>query len=186
MSWEQRTGSTERGAAGFSLIEVTVAIGIFAFVAVGILGLLPAALKQRADSSRETRGVLIAEELFASVRAAGGITNIIIRDGPGLQSRNNRTLSNIVTKPAVLGYPAQTTVPFWSFDRNPESSWKNAGGSDGEVAESAANEIETLARLSVTNLTNNLYRVTVETRAPADIPLTNSSPLSFSTLIYLP
>jgi hypothetical protein len=112
---------------------------------------------------------------------------VVVRDGPGLRSGNNRTINLLSgSGQSVLGYPSQTTVPFWSFDKNPERSWKNEGGSDPEVTESSENAIETLARLSVTNLGNNLYRVTVETRTPADIALTNSSPLSFSTLIYLP
>ena len=45
---------------GFSLVEVTIAIGIFAFVIVGILGLLPAGMRLRADSAADTRAVLIA------------------------------------------------------------------------------------------------------------------------------
>ena len=51
-------------SAGFSLVEVTVAIGIFAFVVVGVLGLLPTALRMRAESAQETRAVMIATGAF--------------------------------------------------------------------------------------------------------------------------
>lgn len=170
---------------GFSLVEVTIAIGIFAFVVVGVMGLLPAGLRMRADSSSETRGVLIAEELFASVRAAKSLSSVTVRDGPGLKPTNNRAV-NILTGQVVLGYPAQTTVPYWSFDKNPGSSWTNAGGTDAEVIQSAVNAIDTLARLTAKQVTPGIYNVSVEVRAPAAIPLANTRPSSFSTLVYSP
>ena len=169
----------------FSLVEVTIAIGIFAFVIVGVMGLLPAGMRMRADAAADTSGVLISEELFAAVRAAPNLTNVVVRDGPGLRPGNNRTI-NLLNGQSVLGYPSQTTVPYWSFDRSPGSSWTNAGGSDAEVAQSAANAIDTLTRLTATNLGGGLYRVNVEVRAPASIPLTNSRSSLFSTLIYSP
>ena len=110
-----------RRSGGFSLVEVTIAIGIFAFVVVGVMGLLPAGLRMRADSSAETRGVLISEELFASVRAATNLAFVTVRDGPGLKPGNNRTV-NILAGQSVLGYPSQSTVPYWSFDSNPGRS----------------------------------------------------------------
>ena len=169
----------------FSLVEVTIAIGIFAFVIVGVMGLLPAGMRMRADAAADTRGVLISEELFAAVRAAPSLSRVVVRDGPGLRAGNNRTI-NLLSGQSVLGYPSQTTVPYWSFDKNPGSSWTNAGGSDAEVAQSAANAIDTLTRLTATNLGGGLYRVNVEVRAPASIPLTNSRTSLFSTLIYSP
>jgi len=171
---------------GFSLVEVTIAIGIFAFVVVGVMGLLPAGMRIRAESAAETRGVLISEELFAAVRAAPSLSNVVVRDGPGLRSGNNRTINLLGGRQSVLGYPSQTTVPFWSFDKNPGSSWTNANGSDAEIAQSSANAIDTLARLTATNLGGGLYRVNVEVRAPSSIPLANSRPSLFSTLVYSP
>jgi len=171
----------------FSLVEVTIAIGIFAFVVVGIMGLLPAGMRMRADSAAETRGVLISEELFAAVRAASGVTNVTFRDGPGLRAENNRT-RNLLTQQVVLGYPAQTTVPYWSFDSSPGASWTNAGGNDAEIRASSVNAIDTLARLSANNEPGypGLYQVLVEVRAPASIPLANTRPAIFSTLVYSP
>ena len=174
---------------GFSLVEVTVAIGVFAFVVVGVIGLLPAGLRMRADSAAETRGVLIAEEFFASVRAATNLTRVVVRDGPGLRAGNNRTI-NLLSGQSVLGYPIQTTVPYWSFDTAPGRSWTNAGGTDAEIRKSSANAIDTLARLTATRLTNgvstNLYLVTVEVRAPASLALTNTRPAVFTTVVTMP
>ena len=174
------------GNRGFSLVEVTIAIGIFAFVIVGILGLLPAGMRMRADSAAETRGLLIAEELFSAVRSAPSVTNLTFRDGPGLRPGNNRTNINLLSRQVVLGYPAQTTVPYWSFDTSPASSWENSGGRDAEISQSAVNAIDTLARLSAQSLGGGVYRISVEVRAPASLPLTNSRPAVFSTLVYSP
>lgn len=169
----------------FSLVEVAIAIGIFAFVVVGVMGLLPAGLRMRADSAAETRGLLISEELFAAVRAATNLTLVVTRVGPGQGPGDNRT-NNILNFPLVLGYPNQTTIPYWYFFSDPGAAWTNAGGANPEVVASAANAIDTLARLTATRITNGLYNVTVEVRAPASIPLTNSRPSTFSTLVYSP
>jgi hypothetical protein len=173
--------------AGFSLVEVTIAIGIFAFVVVGILGLLPAGMKMRADSAAETRGVLISEELFAAVRAAPSLTNVVVRDGPALTDSNNQTV-NLRSGGVVIGYPSQTTVPFflWGGDRkdvgSPDSAWADGVMPPGAIA----NAIDTLARLRATNVGGGLNLVTVEVRAPASVPLARSRPISFSTLVYSP
>jgi type II secretory pathway pseudopilin PulG len=170
----------------FSLVEVTIAIGIFAFVVVGVMGLLPAGMRMRADSAAETRGVLIAQELFAAVRAATNLAAVVVRDGPALQYRNNQPV-NLKTETVVIGYPSQTTVPYflWGGSRgagSPDSAWVQGQMPSGAVA----NAIETLARLSATNIGGGLYRVTVEVRAPASIPLANSRAATFTTVVPSP
>ena len=181
--------------AGFSLVEVSIAIGIFAFVVVGVLGLLPTAMRMRADSAAETRGVLISEELFAAVRAAPNLASVEVRDGPGLQQKNNQTVNLLppAGETVVIGYPSQTTVPYflWGGDRDvgsPDSAWVQGQMPPGAVN----NAIGTLARLSATEVMSfgggegGLYRVTVEVRAPANAPLANTRPSTFSTLVYSP
>lgn len=178
-----------RHPGAFSLVEVTIAIGIFAFVVVGIMGLLPAGMRMRADSAAETRGLLISEELFAAVRAAPNLSNVVVRDGPGMRVGNNQPV-NLLSEVVVIGYPSQTTVPFflWGGQRNdvgtPDSAWVN-----GQMPRDAvANAIDTLARLSAVTVPGQpgLYQVRVEVRAPASVPLANTRPASFSTLIYSP
>lgn len=177
--------SASRKDAAFSLVEVSIAIGIFAFVVVGVMGLLPAGMRMRADSAAETRGVLIAEELFTSVRSAPNLSNVSLRQGPG-QGKKDTVSVNIIDQQWVQGYPSQTTVPYFWFKDNPGSSWTNAGGSGAQIAESSTNAIDTIARLSAANIGGGMYRVTVELRAPASIALTNSRPISFSTIVYSP
>ncbi len=174
---------------GFSLVEVTVAIGIFAFVVVGVLGLLPTALKLRAESAQETRAVLIATELFSSLQASGGATAGILRDGPGLTSENNvRPPVDLRSEAVMLGYPPQTTVPYflWHSARqmDPQQVWES-----GELrADAVDNDIQTLALLTGEAVPDNpnLMRVTCQVRTPASIPLTNSRPTVFTTYIYSP
>lgn len=171
----------------FSLVEVVIAIGIFSFVIVGIFGLLPAALKQRENAAEETYAVLIAEELFAGVRAAGGARGIVMRDGPGLGQNNNvYPAADLTQGPLVLGYPSQTTVPFgmWHSSRgnDPDTLWESGNLPQWAIE----NGIATLARMSATEVTPTLYQVTVEVRLPASLPLESSQPVKFTTLVYTP
>jgi prepilin-type N-terminal cleavage/methylation domain-containing protein len=175
--------SAARG--GFSLVEVSVAIGIFAFVAVGILGLLPAAMKIRADSAQETFAVMIAQQLFASIDAAPSLTNVAVPTGA--YSGNPPTMTNNFNEKAsiVLGYLTGTSFPFWSYWQDPGSSWTNNGGTGAQIVESAQNNIAAIARLSITNASpadTNLVLVTVEVRSPVSIALSNSRPSVFTTL----
>lgn len=173
---------------GFSLVEVTVAIGIFAFVVVGVLGLLPTALKQRAASASDTRAVLIAEELFASLQSATSITNVTFRDGPSLTPGDNESVDLTSSDAVVVGYPPQTTVPFylWGGDRErySDGAWK-----DGQLpADAESKDIQALAKMQARQINGfpGLYHVTVQVRSPATTPLTNTTPVTFTTLTYLP
>lgn len=167
--------------SGFSLVEVTVAIGIFAFVVVGVLGLLPTALKMRSEAALETRAVMIAQEMLSSVHSSQSITNVVLRDGPGLRSGNNQTL-DLTRQVFVVGYPVQTAVPYWLFRNNAEAAWANM------PAEASANDIETMAKLSATNVPGvpGLYQITVAVRSPATIPLRFTKPVVFHTYFYSP
>ena len=170
---------------GFSLVEVVIAIGLFAFVIVGILGLFPTALRIRTESALDTRSYMIAQQLFASVAAAPNISNVPVRDGPRLVSGATR-FTNILTDPFVVGYQARSSMPYFCFNTNGTAAglaWTNASGTDATVAAAAVNDINTMARLSASNVpgTANLYQITVEIRSPATLPLTNTRPVTFTT-----
>jgi len=183
-----------RSREAFSLVEVTVAIGIFAFVAVGILGLLPAGMKIRSDSAQETRAVMIAQEMFSSISSSGGVRSVIIRDGPGLTPKSNINTgggagANLLAGSVVVGYPAQSTVPYflWHSSRpgyDPESTWQTGNLPPGAVD----NGIQTIARLSAEPVEGNpgLYRVTCQVRTPASLAIERSSPAVFTTYVYTP
>ena len=61
--------ATARFAAGFSLVEITLALGIVAFGLVGIVGVLPIAMTSSRQSFDKSRAVAIADTLFASFRS---------------------------------------------------------------------------------------------------------------------
>jgi len=176
--------------SGFSLVEITVAIGIFAFVVVGILGLLPAALKIRNDSAQDTRAAMIADELFGGIAAGGGLTNVLLRDGPGEKLANESPV-DLKTSPVVIGYTGRTTVPYymWYPPRasggagNPGEVWSNGIATN---ASAMGNDIQTLAYLRATNVSSGLYRVSCEVRSPAVLPLTKSKSVTFTTLVADP
>lgn len=53
----------------FSLVEVTLSLGLVAFALVGILGALPLAMGSGRSSMEQTRAALIANTLLASLRS---------------------------------------------------------------------------------------------------------------------
>jgi type II secretory pathway pseudopilin PulG len=169
----------------FSLVEVTIAIGIFAFVIVGILGLLPAGMRLRAESAADTRAALITEELLASVRTSSNLSSVVFRDGP---RKTNEIVNLANNESVVMGYPSRTTYPFFLWHKNragasdPDGAWFR-----GEMPQQAVNNgIDVLARVSARLITNKLYEVTVEVRSPASQPLRTNSVASLSTLHYSP
>ncbi len=172
----------ESASGGFSLVEVTIAIGIFAFVVVGIIGLFPTALRLRTESALDTRSYMIAQQLFASVQSSPNISNVAFRDGPGLGVNNTRR-TNLATGPILMGYQARSSMPYWYYYQNPDAAWSNVGGNSADIAQSVSNEITTLARLSATNVAGftNLYQITVEVRSPPTLPLKNTRPVTFTT-----
>ncbi len=174
-------------AMGFSLVEITIAIGLFAFVAVAILSLFSVALKSRADSSLETRSAMIAQEVFSNIKMSGGLERSIFRDGPALQARNNQLVDFTRAQSVVLGFVSDTTVPFglWHSSRgqDPKFLWET-----GKLEPWAqANQIQTLAYVHATPVPasgGRLYQLTCEVRTPAALPLTKSRVNTYTTYFY--
>jgi type II secretory pathway pseudopilin PulG len=67
-------------AAGFSLVEVTLALGVAAFCLLAILGLMPTSLKTQQNSIQQTTANQIISTIFSDLRAD-------IRLPPGLDSK---------------------------------------------------------------------------------------------------
>jgi hypothetical protein len=64
-----RRGERGRAEAGFSLVEVALAIGVAAVSLVAILGLFPVAIRSGAEARRETLSAQIARSLLADLRS---------------------------------------------------------------------------------------------------------------------
>ena len=61
--------------ASFSLVEVTVALGVGAFCLIAILGLLPVGVQQNRDSSSQTAATTIIRNVIADMRATPKTSN---------------------------------------------------------------------------------------------------------------
>jgi type II secretory pathway pseudopilin PulG len=66
--------------SAFSLVEVTLALGVAAFCAIVLLGLLPAGLKTQQSSIEQTTANTISSQIVADLSAAQRLP-------PGLQSK---------------------------------------------------------------------------------------------------
>jgi len=69
-----------RSAAGFSLIEVTLALGVAAFCLIAVIGLMAVGLKTQQASVQQTKANAIISQIVADLRAA-------MRLPPGQQSK---------------------------------------------------------------------------------------------------
>lgn len=61
-----------RHASGFSLIEVTLALGVFAFAVLGLMGMIPIALQTHRDAKNETVLSQIKQRLAAEALLTDG------------------------------------------------------------------------------------------------------------------
>jgi len=58
-----------RSAAGFSLVEITLALGVAAFCLVAVFGLMPVGLKTQQAGANQTKANAIISEIVADLRA---------------------------------------------------------------------------------------------------------------------
>ncbi len=68
------------GMAAFSLVEVTLALGVASFCLIAVLGLLPTTLKTQQTSIQQTTASQIISTIFSDLRAD-------VRLPPGLDSK---------------------------------------------------------------------------------------------------
>jgi uncharacterized protein (TIGR02598 family) len=81
--------------AGFTLVEVVLALGIISFAIIGIIGMMPVAMRSALDSSQETDATLIAQRIFSEIKAG----ETAIRFVEGMPS--NLNLSNSGTSEVI-------------------------------------------------------------------------------------
>jgi type II secretory pathway pseudopilin PulG len=165
-----------RGSApAFTLVESVVAIGLFAFVIVGIVGLFGSALERQRQASFETRSVMVSQQILSRIRAASSATNINLTRGSDPDTQDKLFHS------ASLGAPGTNNVVFYYKKDGTEISgilatncYENTNLSFIGEADSQIQDIVGRARLRLTtNGTGspNLYRVTIEVSEPANLPL---------------
>ena len=87
-----------REIAAFSLVEITLALGIAAFCLLGVLGLLTAGLQTQRTSVQQTTANEILSEVAADLRVA-------VRYPPGLQDKLNDQQKTLRGHWAQVGTP---------------------------------------------------------------------------------
>jgi prepilin-type N-terminal cleavage/methylation domain-containing protein len=166
------------GKDGFSLVEVSVAIGIFAFVVVGIFSMFPAGMRQQASSAQESLGVQTARHVMASIAAARHLSdvNLVVgRSGP----------TNVVFSNADLLAPEGVVLGLRSADPLPVRPLAVTAWTIPVVDPN----IQSVVRIAAAQVAGspNLYRVSIDLAHP--VGTTNVAVRqveSFSTLVFKP
>lgn len=66
---------------GFSLVEVTLSLGIIGFALIAVLGLVPVALDASKEAADDTRTSLIAKDVFTRIRSSIALDSDPIHPG---------------------------------------------------------------------------------------------------------
>jgi len=105
------TPGTPARRGGFSLVEITIALGVFAFAILSIIGLLSVALNTSTETQRDSSLSTLIRTLNSEVRSAT-TTNAVnaLLNGP--------LYFDIVGKPVSAGSNAYFTVSFTSSSQS--------------------------------------------------------------------
>jgi len=163
--------------AAFTLIESVVAIGIFAFVIVGIVGLFGSTLQRQRQASFETRAVMISQQILARIRAAESAANVFLTRGTDTDKADEPKLfhpANLTTSPTntlVFYYKKDGTEISGILATNDYASdtYSFLYDADGSPQDIVGRARATLTANGTGN--TNLYRVTIEVSEPANLPL---------------
>jgi hypothetical protein len=179
-----------RGASGgFSLVEIAVAVGLFAFGVVGIIGLFPTALAQRADAARDTRAVVIAGSIFEALEGSGDMLRTnqkfflprLVEMGPDNYSAEGQLRMRITNDfPLSIGFGVAGTTPVRVIDGR--EAWDQGTAGKSDLKDTYFVALLTRDSTSVTNL----YRVGVQIGFPATLPEKKRRNTVFTSLVYMP
>jgi type II secretory pathway pseudopilin PulG len=177
----------------FSLVEVVVAIGIFAFIIAGIIGLFPILLENQKRTVFENRSMLITQHPHARMQAAANLASIFLNRGYDEKSETAFTLNHIfwdsaseTSKPLILGIQADgTSVGAVLADSDWDKDTINPQG------EAPVQNITIKAKVSLTKdgvqpPLPGLYRFDCEVTQPANLPYNSRMKSTFSTLVFIP
>lgn len=159
----------DRSERGFSLVEVTLALGIIAFALVGIMAMFPVAINSARESQQETRATFIAQALFADLQTGGTPTNRAVLIGP----TDTRSLNLAQSGASLIVGFSEDGVPLGALE-------------SGNFESPLAVDNWTFAArvlVSTNDLPPGLSRVEVLVTSPPTAALTNRSTFPFITLL---
>jgi uncharacterized protein (TIGR02598 family) len=144
-----------RSRAGFSLIEIILAVAVIAFALTAILGLFPVAVGAATDSQRETQAALIARSILDQLAAR-----------PGSATRYFTLETNAASSTDL----PQTKIPLDSANTYTNAAVLDSGGSPvtgGASDPQMAYAVDiAVAPLPAPNDKLSQITVTVKTRSP--------------------
>lgn len=102
--------SPSRTGRGFSLVEVTIALGIVGFAAVTVMALVPVGLKSLRNSIDQTVVSQIGQQISSDIlqtpfSQAEGFTNYYDNEGFPVSGVNDAVFTAAVTPSATFSYP---------------------------------------------------------------------------------
>jgi uncharacterized protein (TIGR02598 family) len=106
-----------RSEKGFSLIELTLALGIVAFALFAILGLVPVGLKSAGQSMDATRASMISADAESRVRASVSAADFT--------SATARTVASYYSKDGIWVSSSPIATAFYRVDATIQPSWAN-------------------------------------------------------------
>ncbi len=171
MTFQTRTGDAA-GRDGFSLVEVALATGLFAFVIVGIIAMFPAGMKQQSFSAMENVAVNASRQVLAAAAVATNASEILMMTGGG----TGKVARDLVASPLVLGYAAGEMAPERDFGGGGSSVWQSG----------TTENVHVLVRASLEPRADGIHVLRVEASSPAAAPLTNRRVETFTTLVAFP
>ena len=151
--------------AGFSLVEVVLALGVIAFAITGIMGLFPVAMRTALESQRETRATLIARKIFSDLEASTP-DGLLIALGTDLTS-----VSSFISPKPSLTNSWQHVI-----------SYDNDGLPLGNGTNSAASFLASIQCSPNTPITG-LSRIQVDVMTPALAPAALRTTNTFVSLL---
>jgi type IV pilus assembly protein PilV len=107
------TTSRNRNCRGFTLVEVTLAVAIFAVGIIAVLGLLPTGLQSARAASDRTIAAMIANDAFSQLRV-DPFGSAYVCTNAGCTTGVTLNLSNNVS--ATYGYMLTGALPATSSD----------------------------------------------------------------------
>jgi len=186
-SYFRKVITIDKNRAGFSLIEIVLALGIISFALVGILGIFPLALTSARESAAETRISFIAQSLLADIRATDKVIPASsagaspTRTASIFAGQSPDDLNNTSSYRPLLLHTSD--MLFLTFDQNGQCIGEAVSPTDFQNGKNGAVFIARIkSSFSPTAHTGNTH-IEIRIEYPAAAPLTNRNVHRFTTLL---
>ena len=173
--------------AGFTLVESVIAIGLFAFVIVGIVGLFGSALERQRQASFETRAVLMAQQITARFASAASLTRLSLITGEDTNTRAT-IYTNFDIRPANSTATSAFTVYYQQDGTAAGYMEGNSNNYASAFVPAAISNVSTKALVTVSQEPGKpgLFRMNFEVSEPANLPANARKKQTFFTSFAFP